>query len=66
MTNKYTEDVMHSLAHLLGWNYGAVVSKYDDNGFLWVGFECSTCGKIQGRYKTNTRAFNAASGRGEG
>jgi len=44
---------LHFLAHLFGWNYGMAVSKYDDKGRLWHGFECSTCGKIECKHMSN-------------
>jgi len=44
--------MLHKLAHLLGWNLGKVVSKLDDDGNVWVGFQCTQCGKISGKYKT--------------
>lgn len=47
--------MLHKLAHLFGLNYGKVVTKVDSDGWLWVGFQCSTCSEIQDKYKTKTR-----------
>jgi hypothetical protein len=38
--------VIHSIAHLLGWNEGKVISWREKNE-VYIGFECS-CGKISG------------------
>ena len=40
--------MMHWLAHRLGWNLGRVVTQYDDDGVLWVAFECAKCGATAG------------------
>ena len=42
-------EVIHWLAHCFGLTTGTVVSKYDVDGNLWMGFKCSKCGAIQGR-----------------
>jgi hypothetical protein len=42
-------NLRHRIAHLFGWNYGHVVSAISD-GYIWVGFQCETCGCISGRY----------------
>jgi hypothetical protein len=44
----------HWIVHLLGWNVGRVVTKYDDDGCLWVGFKCTSCGHVSGSHKTKT------------
>ena len=43
---------MHFIAHLFGWNHGRAITQIDADGVLWVGFECSKCGKISGIHKT--------------
>lgn len=45
--------MIHYLAHLLGLNYGQVISKIDDKGNIWVGFQCDKCGIISGKHKTD-------------
>ena len=45
-----SNDIKHMLAHWLGWNLGEVVSGIDEDGNIWIGFQCSTCGKISGRH----------------
>jgi len=41
----------HRLMHLLGWNYGRVVTRlYGDA--IWVGFQCDKCRKITGWHRT--------------
>lgn len=45
---------LHYLAHLTKWNYGFPVCKFDGKGNLWAGFQCCTCGKIQGRHIAKT------------
>ena len=42
--------VTHMIKHWLGWNRGRVVSATDEDGNIWVAFECSECGKISGRH----------------
>jgi hypothetical protein len=37
--------MFHWLAHLTGQNLGKVVT-YRENGYIYVGFECSKCKKI--------------------
>ncbi len=32
---------------------GLVITKFDNDNNLWVGFQCSGCGKISGTHKTN-------------
>jgi hypothetical protein len=49
--------IIHLIAHLFGWNGGRVVTKYDDDGRLWVAFQCSGCGKVSGAHQTFT-GFN--------
>ena len=44
--------MIHYIAHLLGWNAGEVITKFDSDNNLWVGFQCSGCGKISGKHKT--------------
>lgn len=39
--------LLHYIAHLLGWNHGRVVTRFDDKSYLWMGFECGTCGKVE-------------------
>lgn len=36
----------HRAAHWLHWQSGTVVSGWDDRAQLWIGFKCSTCGKV--------------------
>ncbi len=38
--------IRHMMAHWFGWNTGHVITKYDNEGNLWVGFKCSECGCI--------------------
>jgi hypothetical protein len=40
----------HRLAHALGWNLGRVVSATDSRGQVWVGFECTACGQVDGAH----------------
>ena len=44
--------MLHKLMHFLKLNHGRVISNLDDNGAVWVGFQCDKCGKIEGAYKT--------------
>lgn len=44
--------MLHRLAHLIGWNTGRIVTKLDQDGNVWVAFQCNGCGKISGRHKT--------------
>lgn len=44
--------MFHKIMHLLKLNSGHVVSKLDDNGCVWIGFQCDHCGKIQDAHKT--------------
>lgn len=37
--------LFHWVAHKTGQNEGRVVT-WQENGFIWVGFECSTCKTI--------------------
>jgi hypothetical protein len=37
--------ISHWFAHLFGWNEGKVVTWIEDKQ-IFVGFECSGCGKI--------------------
>lgn len=41
----------HMLAHWLSLNAGKCVTKTDEDGFIWVAFECKNCGKIQGKMR---------------
>ena len=45
-------DIWHMIAHWLGWNTGQVVSALDKDNNVWVGFQCSECGKISGKHRT--------------
>jgi hypothetical protein len=47
---KRFETLRHMLSHWLGWNTGHVVSALDDEGNVWIGFRCATCGAITGRH----------------
>jgi hypothetical protein len=38
----------HRLEHWLGWNRGNVVAATDERGTVWIGFRCTTCGKVSG------------------
>jgi hypothetical protein len=41
----------HRIAHLFGWNYGSVVSWWQDEGdkyVAYIGFQCSACGEVTG------------------
>ena len=38
-------NVLHWIAHQLGWNEGKVVTWLEDNQ-IFLAFECSGCGKI--------------------
>lgn len=40
---------LHTIAHLLGWNTGRVVSAYDRNHNLWIGFRCATCRRVSSK-----------------
>jgi hypothetical protein len=40
----------HRLAHALGWNLGRVVSATDSRGQVWIGFECTACGQVDGTH----------------
>ena len=48
---------LHLLAHWFEWNHGHVVSKVDDAGAIWVGFECATCGRVDGRVRVPESPF---------
>lgn len=37
--------IIHWFAHLTGQNHGKVVT-YQEEGYIYVGFECSGCKKI--------------------
>jgi hypothetical protein len=39
------EKLLHLISHLRGTNVGKVAS-WNEGGYICVGFECSTCGKI--------------------
>jgi hypothetical protein len=39
------EKLLHWISHLRGTNTGKVIS-WNEEGYIKVGFECSTCGKI--------------------
>lgn len=41
--------LLHRLAHLLGWNFGRVVSAYDRRGNLWMARKCDQCGHVSGK-----------------
>ena len=47
--------MFHWVAHLLGWNGGRVVSKYDEDGVLWIGFQCEKCSRVQGAAPVDMR-----------
>ena len=47
---------MHWLAHLFGWNTGKVVSAIDKHGWVWIAFQCDTCGKLSGKHPTKNVA----------
>lgn len=41
----------HRIAHLFGWNYGSVVSWWQEDGnkyVAYIGFQCSVCGEVTG------------------
>jgi len=38
--------IIHAIAHSFGWNTGRVVSAYDRNHNLWMGFRCARCGRV--------------------
>jgi len=42
--------LLHTLAHWLKINTGQVVSRTDELGRVWVGYQCTRCGLIQGRH----------------
>ena len=42
--------IIHYIAHLMHLNGGRVITKLDDDKNVWVAFQCSTCGKIEGRH----------------
>lgn len=39
-------DMLHRLAHWLEWTSGRVETWTDSQGVAWVGFRCSTCGRL--------------------
>ena len=41
--------ILHNLAHWLGWNRGVVVSAYERQHNLWMGFRCGSCGKVSSK-----------------
>lgn len=42
--------MIHWIAHLLGWNSGRVISKIDDDGNIWIAFQCAGCGVIKHKH----------------
>lgn len=48
--------LLHRLKHLLRMNTGRVVSWWgSDDDYLYIGFQCSECGEINGGHRTRTR-----------
>jgi len=39
--------MIHRLMHFIGWNTGTVETWWE-NKRLYVGFKCTTCGKVSG------------------
>jgi len=44
--------MLHKLRHFFKSYNGKIVSKIDPEGNIWIGFQCSDCGKIEGWHKT--------------
>lgn len=42
---KIRRRLIHWFEHLIGWNTGKIISWSDDD-FIYIGFECDECGKI--------------------
>lgn len=43
--------LIHRINHWLGFNTGMVVSEWREEE-LWIGFQCSKCGKVNGWHKS--------------
>jgi hypothetical protein len=44
----------HRLVHKLHWQYGMIVS-WTQEGDVWIGFKCLTCGEVTGIHKSRAR-----------
>lgn len=47
---------LHKVAHFFSCNTGRVVSHTDEQGNIWIGFQCDQCGQVSGAYISQTRA----------
>ena len=47
--------IFHYITHLFGWNSGKVITKLDKEGNVWVAFQCSKCGKIEGAHRLHLK-----------
>jgi predicted RNA-binding Zn-ribbon protein involved in translation (DUF1610 family) len=47
---------LHKLSHKLKWYKGIVVSKTVKD-HVWVGFKCSTCGKVEDWHDAECEIF---------
>ena len=45
--NARAGSLMHRIAHVVGLYTGEVVS-WTCDGLVWIGFQCGTCGNIEG------------------
>lgn len=43
----------HRMEHYFGWSAGHVVTKWHTDGHLWVGFQCSNCGRVSGAHRSH-------------
>ena len=48
-------NIRHWLAHFFGMYTGLVVAEWHTDGYLWVGFQCGTCGGVSGAYRTKKK-----------
>jgi hypothetical protein len=46
--------MIHWLIHKLGLQRGTIETWWDDEGHLMIGYQCSTCGKIDGAHRSLT------------
>lgn len=44
---------LHKIAHKLGWTTGEVVTWFDCDGRLIIGFRCDACGIVTGAHKSH-------------
>jgi len=42
--------LLHKIAHFFSCNTGHVVSHTDEEGNIWIGFQCDKCGEVSGAH----------------